>query len=571
MYNLIDFLKQYIPYYKEYKRKIFYVVIGVILVAVGTSGSAYAIKPLLDDIFINKDKEMLQLMPLVIVLLYVAKGLGRYLQTYYISFVGQDIIRRVRDKLLGHMLTLDLDFFSSQHSGELVSRLTNDINRIQAAISTQVAKIIQDALTIIALVAVVIYQSPKLAFFGLVVIPLALYPLSLLAKKMKKISFSSQSKNSDLLARLNEIFNNIEIIKASAAEEVEAGKFKKINLDFFNLNIKAVKINTLVSPVMEILGAIAIALVIMIGGHQVINDELTVGTFFSFMAALFMLYTPLKSISSQYNQLQDALAANERINALFLAKAHIQDGIKNAPEDISHIRFENISLSYNNIKALDEVSLEAKVGETVALIGDSGGGKSSLVNALLRFYDIQKGHITINHTDIRDIPLKHLRGMISIVTQRVYIFNDTIGENVAYGKTYERQKIEQVLKKAHAWDFVSNLPKGIDTRLDEFGTNLSGGQRQRIAIARALYKDPKIIIFDEATSALDNKSESIITELLEEISRDKIIFVIAHRLSTIKHADKIAFFKEGKIVCLGDEEMLLDRCEAYRKLHGNNI
>jgi subfamily B ATP-binding cassette protein MsbA len=564
--DMIDFFKQYIPFYKDYKRKFFYVIIGIILVSIGTSGTAYAIKPLLDDIFINKNIEMLKVMPLIIILLYLAKGIGRYLQTYYVSFIGQDIIRKVRDNLLEHILHLDLSFFNVHHGGELVSRITNDINRIQSAISTQVARIMQDSLTIVALIAVVIYQSPQLAFFGLVVLPLSLYPLTLLAKKMKKISYLSQSKNSDLLSRLSEIFNNVEIIKASSAEKTEADKFKQINYDFFRLNIKAVQTNALVSPIMEILGAVAIAVVIMVGGHQVIEGELTVGTFFSFMAALFMLYTPIKSISSQYNNLQNALAANERINELFDEEASITQGTKTFPTEFENIEFSNIVLEFDEKKALDNVSLNVKRGETIALVGDSGGGKTSLVNTLMRFYKPSSGSIEIDSENTENFTLKSLRSAISIVTQRVYIFNDTIGENIAFGQPYDKERVIEVLKQAHAEDFVSTLEKGIDTVLDEFGSNLSGGQRQRIAIARALYRNPQILILDEATSALDNKSESIITEVLNEISKDKVTFVIAHRLSTIKNADKIAVFEAGKIVCLGTDEFLSNRCDAYKKL-----
>ena len=564
---MIAFFKQYFPYYKAYKKKFFYVLIGIILVAVGTSGTAYAIKPLLDDIFVNKNVEMLELMPIVIILLYLAKGLGRYLQTYYISFIGQDIIRMVRDKLLAHILHLDLDFFGSKHGGELVSRITNDINRIQSGISTQVARIIQDILTIVALVAVVIYQSPQLAFFGLIVMPLAIYPLTRLAKKMKKLSYSSQGKNSDLLSQLNEVFNNIEIIKASSAEDREVDKFKKINLDFFKINIKSVKTKALVSPVMEVLGSIAVAVVIIVGGHQVIDGELTVGTFFSFMAALFMLYTPIKSISSQYNKLQDALAANERINELFELDAKIKSGDKLFPDSIDEISFENIVLEFDEKRALDEVSLKAKVGETIALVGDSGGGKSSFVNTLMRLYQPKSGSIKVDGEDINAYTLESLRSSVAIVTQRVYIFNDTIGQNVAYGQPYDETKVHEALRQAHALEFTSGLERGIETVLDEYGSNLSGGQRQRIAIARALYKKPQILIFDEATSALDNKSESIITEILEEISKEKITFVIAHRLSTIKNADRIAVFRAGKIVCMDSEKVLLESCAEYKRLN----
>ncbi|MCK5110211.1 MAG: ABC transporter ATP-binding protein [Arcobacteraceae bacterium] len=562
-----EFLKQYIPYYKDYIPKFILAFIGIILVAGGTSGTAYIMKPLLDDIFINKDQEMLALLPWMVVALYSAKGFGRYIQAYYISFIGQDIIRKVRDKLFNHILNMDLAFFNSRHGGDLISRITNDINRIQAAVSNQIASLIQEALTIVALIGLVIYQSAELAFYGLVVMPIAVYPLILLAKKMKKLSFRSQEKNSDITAHLSESFNNIEIIKASTAVELETAKFKEHNQEFFNINIKAVKTNEMVSPIMEILGAVAVATVITIGGQYVIDDKLSVGSFFSFLTALFMLYTPIKRISSLYNQMQDALAANERINELFALKPDIISGTKKLSDQINKIIFKDVSLVFNEKKALNSITLEVSKGQTIALVGDSGGGKSSLINTLVRFYDTTVGQITIDGQDIKDLSLDSLRNNISIVTQRVYIFNDTIAQNVAYGQKFNETKVIDALKQAHAYDFVLALEDGINTILDEFGTNLSGGQRQRIAIARALYKNPQILILDEATSALDNESESIITEVLEEVSKDKITFVIAHRLSTIKNANIIAVFKDGEIICQGKQEELLESCTEYQRLY----
>jgi len=564
---MITFLKQYIPYYKNYKKQFFYALVGIILVSVGTSGTAYVIKPLLDEIFVNKDEAMLQVLPFIVILLYAAKGFGRYIQAYYISFIGGDIIRIVRDKLLSHVLQLDLAFFNAKHGGELISRITNDISRIQSAVSNQIAKIIQETLTIFALMFVVVYQSPELAFYGLIVIPLVIYPLSFLAKKMKKLSFLSQEKNSDITSYLSETFNNIEIIKANGTENLETDKFKKHNQESFDINIKAVKTNELVSPIMEILGAIAVAIVITIGGHQVIKGEMTVGTFFSFMTALFMLYTPIKSLSSLYNKLQDAIAANERINDLFSKSPDITSGEKNISKNISKIEFRDVKLSFGEKVALNGIDLEAHKGETIALIGDSGGGKSSLINTLIRFYDATDGTILINDEDIKEFNLQSLRESIAIVTQRVYIFNDTVKANICYGQEYIQERFDKAIEDAHCTDFIANLPNGSETILDEFGTNLSGGQRQRIAIARAIYKNPQILILDEATSALDNESESIITEVLNHISKDKITFVIAHRLSTIKNADKIAVFKNGKIVCLGKEENLLLTCKEYQRLH----
>ena len=562
-----EFFKQYIPYYKDYILKFFYAFIGMALVAGGTSGSAYVIKPLLDEIFIAKDEQMLQVLPFIVIALYFAKGFGRYIQAYYISYIGQDIIRKIRDKLLAHVLTLDIDFFQKKHGGELISRITNDINRIQSAVSNQIAEFIREILTIIALIGVTIYQSAELAFYGLVVLPLAIYPLTILAKKMKKLSFRSQESNSDITTHLSETFNNIEIIKANSTEHIETEKFEKHNKNFFNINIKSVKTNELVSPLMETLGAVAVAVVIIVGGSRVIAGELSVGSFFSFMTALFMLYTPIKRLSSLYNQMQDALAANERVNEVFNTKATILAGSDTFPNQIDTIEFKDTKLKYDNFTALENINLKASRGEIIALVGDSGGGKSSLVNLIIRFYEISEGEILFNDKCIKNIDIKSLRNQISIVTQRVYIFNDTIAANVAYGQKIDEKRVIDALTQAHALTFVNSLENGIYTKLDEFGTNLSGGQRQRIAIARALYKKPQILILDEATSALDNESESIISEVIDEVSADKITFIIAHRLSTIKSANRIAVFKKGKIVCQGSETELLENCNEYKRLH----
>lgn len=386
---------------------------------------------------------------------------------------------------------------------------------------------------------------------------------------MKKLSHETQEKVSLLTSILSEIFNNVEIIIANNSQKKQSEDFQKINKEYFQIGIKGVKTNALVSPLMEIVGAMAAATVIAIGGMEVIKGNMTVGSFFSFMTALFMLYTPIKRLSTVYNKFQGAIAANERINDIFSQKNEIIEGKDNLQEDIQTISFENIALKYGDKIALKDINLIANKGEKIALVGDSGGGKSSLVNLILRFYDPYNGVLYFNNKDISTFTFKSLRDNISIVTQRVYIFNDTVANNIAFGEVMDEKKVKDALEQAHALAFVEKLENGIYTNLDEFGSNLSGGQRQRIAIARALYKKPQILIFDEATSALDNESESIITKVLDEVSADKITFVIAHRLSTIKNADKIIVFKDGQIICKGNEESLLEGCEEYKRLHAH--
>ncbi len=543
-------------------------ILGMIMVAVGTTATAYIIKPVLDKIFIEKNEALLHILPFGVVVVYLVKGIGTFLQSFYSAYIGQDIVRRLRDKLLNNILAQDLSFFNKTRSGELISRTVNDIERVRGVVSNILPIMFREILTIITLLAYIIYLDPIMALLSIIFIPLSAKPLSILAKKMKKLSHSSQEKLSDLTARLSEIFNNIEIIKANSTEEFEYKRFKSENQKIFEINIKATKTTELSSPLMEIAGSFAVALVIIYGGGRVIEGGMSVGSFFSFLAALFMLYTPIKRVSKLYNSMQDAVAASERIFLLSNQKPNIKSGDKPFPTNIREIRFENITLSYDKKVALKDISFSVKKGHKIALVGDSGGGKSSIVNLILRFYQAQKGEIFFDDTPISKIDLESLRENISIVTQRVYIFNDTVAANVAYGHKIDEQKVIEALKKANAYSFIKELKDGIKTELDESGVNLSGGQRQRIAIARAIYKDPQILIFDEATSALDTKSEREITDALEEISKDKITFIIAHRLKTVEDADKIVVLKGGKIVCEGKKSELLKHCKEFMHLNG---
>jgi subfamily B ATP-binding cassette protein MsbA len=452
------------------------------------------------------------------------------------------------------------------HTGEILSRITNDIGRIQNVVTTMIPNLIREALTIVALVGYVIYQSPKLAFYFLIIMPLALYPLSRLAKKMKKYSKLSQESTSTMTARLGEIFSNIEVIKSNSTQKLESTKFEKENQSVFVYLLKQVKINALTSPIMEILGSIAIGVVIYIGSTEIIEGRMSSGAFVSFAAALFMLYTPIKRISKLYNQAQDAVVANERMFELLDSQPTIVSGDKELLENIETIILNNISLNYGETPALKNISLEVTKGQSIALVGDSGAGKSSLVNLLVRFYNPSAGVIEINGTDYKTFTLESLHQKIAYVTQRIYIFNDSIAANVAYGEVMNEKKVIQALQKAYAMEFIDKLDNGIHTKLSESGDNLSGGQRQRIALARALYKEPDILILDEATSALDNKSEALIQEALEQVKSEMITFTVAHRLSTIENADMILVFENGEIICRGSHSMLLEKCETYRKL-----
>ena len=569
--SIKEVLRRFAPYFRDYISYFIIAIAGMLMASGGTAASAWVIEPVLNKIFIEKNKDLLYLLPYAIIVIYVLKGLGTFLQAYFTAYIGQDIVRRFRERLLKNLLNLDMKFFNDYRTGELISRNINDIDRIRSIVSSMIPELIREAITIAGLLCVVLYQSLQLAFFALVIMPAAVYPLSKLAKKMKKISRASQEKTSDISSKLSEIFTNIEIIKANNAQEFEHAKFTAENAKFFKLNLKSVKVNEMVSPMMEIFGSVGVAAVVIIGGKEVIDGNLTMGSFFSFLTALFMLYTPIKRISGLYNKMQDAVVAAERTFELLDKEPQILSGDKPVPREINLINFKDVRLNYDDKEVLKSVNLSASKSQTIALVGSSGGGKSSIVNLLMRFYDANGGAIEINGENIKNFKLNSLRQNIGLVTQRVYIFNDTVANNVAYGRKYDEAKVELALKTANAYDFVANLPQGAQTVLNEFGTNLSGGQRQRIAIARALYDDPQILIFDEATSALDNQSEQQITKAIANLQKEKIIFIIAHRLSTVQNADKIAVISGGKVVGFDTDERLSKSCEIYKKLKGKAL
>lgn len=570
-FGLKDVLKRFGPYFKDYIPHFIFAIIGMGLASGGTAVSAYLVEPVLNKIFVEKNEKLLYILPCAIIAIYVIKNIGTFMQAYFTAYIGQDTIRRFREKMVANLLNLDMDFFNEFRTGELISRTTNDIDRIRSIVSSIIPELTRESVTIIGLLCVVIYQSPKLAFFALVVMPVAIYPISRLAKRMKKISKQSQEKTSDITSALSEIFTNIEIIKANNAQEYEHSRFVDENNKFFRLNLKSVKIEQLVSPLMETIGSIGVAAVIIIGGKDVIDGHINMGAFFSFLTALFMLYTPLKRIVNIYNKMQDAIAASERTFFLMDKVSQIKDGQKELNEEINLIKFKGVRLSYGDKEVLKGINLEANKSEFIALVGSSGGGKSSLMNLLMRFYDVNGGEILINGINLKDIKIHSLRQNIGLVTQRVYIFNDTVAKNVAYGREFNEDAVINALKLANAYEFVSKLDNGINTILNEFGTNLSGGQRQRIAIARALYQNPQILIFDEATSALDNESEKEITKAINNLRSKKIIFVIAHRLSTVENADKIAVLSDGKIIDSGSDEELSKRNEIYARLKGKAL
>jgi subfamily B ATP-binding cassette protein MsbA len=566
---LKEIVKRFWPYIKEYKLYYMLVIFGGILIVISTAASAHIMKPLMDDMFIAKKKEMLYLIPLGLIGIYITKAIGKYIQTVFMEHIGQSIVTRFREILLRKIISLDMAYLYSNRSGELISRVTNDIGRIQFFVSNMLPDMFRDILAVLALIGYIIYLNPMLSFYTLVVVPLAIIPLMSIARRLKKYSHRSQSKNADVVTRLTEVFNNSEIIKANATDEYELKRFSEQNWQFFKINMKTVYVGAIVSPIMEILGVMGLAAVIYVGGKEVFDGRMTVGEFTAFITAVGLVFEPIRKLSGTYAKIQDALAASERVFEVLDTEPTIKDGDKILSDDIKHIEFKNVKLRYEDSYALDNVNITINDGEKIALVGDSGGGKSTFISMLLRFYDPDEGVIKINGTDIKEYNLKSLKHHISLVTQRVYIFQDTLAANVAYGEEeIDEQRVIESLKLADAYEFAQSLENGIYTMMAEAGSNLSGGQRQRISIARAIYKHASLLLFDEATSALDNESEKRIKKALYEYTKDKITITIAHRLTTIEHADKILVMQKGKIVASGTHAELLNSSEVYKRLAG---
>ena len=545
------------------------VIFGGLLIVISTAATAQIMKPMMDEMFIQKKESMLYIIPFGLIAIYLTKAIGKYIQTVFMEYIGQSIITRFREILLHKMISLDMAFLYVNRSGELISRITNDIGRIQYFVSNMLPDMFRDVITVITLIGYIIYLNPLLSFYTLVVVPLIIYPLMLIAKKLKKYSHRSQSKNADLVSRLTEVFNNSEIIKANNTEEFEIKRFSVENWKFFKINMKAIYVGALVSPMMEIIAVSGLAAVVYVGGKQVFDGEMTVGEFTAFLTAVGLVFEPIRKIGGIYSKIQDALAASERVFEIIDTPNRVLDGTKELKEDIKEIEYKDVVLQYENTNLLDGINLHISSGENIALVGDSGGGKSTFMNMLLRFYDPDSGAVLINGTDIKEYTQASLKHHIALVTQRIYIFQDSLAANVAYGEEQiDEERVIEALKLADAYEFVQELDEGMHTMMSEAGSNLSGGQRQRIAIARAIYKHASLLLFDEATSALDNESEKRIQKALNEYTKDKITITIAHRLSTIEHADKILVLQKGKIVASGTHNELLESSDVYKKLSG---
>jgi subfamily B ATP-binding cassette protein MsbA len=555
---------------RENKFRLFLAMICMLVIAAASSATAFLVKPVLDDIFFNKNITMLKLIPIAVVVIYLLRGLGMYGQDYLMNYVGERIIQNLRNDLYDRIQDLPIAFFHRSKTGVLMSRITNDVNIIKTMVSTAVTGSLKDSFTIIGLTFVIFYRDWKMALFAFIVLPLAFFPVVEFGRRVRRISTGCQEAMADLNSFLHETFAGNKIVKAFGMESYEKKRFFKKTLELFKLEMKAVVARSLSSPIMEFLGGLGIAFIIWYGGYKVITGSSTAGTFFSFMAAVLMLYDPVKKLSNLNNAVQQGLAAADRIFDIIETESDIKE--KKNPVKIERgphrVTFENVSFKYDDAMVLKDINLDVNAGEILALVGISGGGKTSLVNLIPRFYDVTQGTIWIDGKDIRNVSICSLRDQVGIVTQEPILFNDSIRNNIAYGKQDATDKaIIAAAEAAYAYDFIQSFPDKFETNIGELGGRLSGGEKQRICIARALLKDAPILILDEATSSLDAESEMLVQKALENLMKGRTTFVIAHRLSTIDYADRIVVIVDGRIVEEGKQEELISMRGEFFKLY----
>ena len=554
-----------------YKNRFLLAALCMVIVAGANGAMAFLVKPIMDDIFIKQNRDMLLLVPGAVILAFFLKGFCAYGSEYFMKYIGQRVVRVFRDSLYEKITDLPISFVHNEKIGTLMSRITSDVDIIKNMVSNAIINVFMDFFSIIAFLFVVFYRDWQLAIGAFMVLPLAFYPIVIFGRRIRKFSTGTQETMADLNSFLQETFVGNKIIKIFNLQEFEKKRFKEKTKRLFRFEMKKAKTRALSSPLMEFLGGFGVAFVIWFGGMRVINGTSTPGTFFSFLTAVMMLYGPVKKISKLNNTVQEGAAAASRIFDVLEEESLIVE--KENPDILKgksfNIEFNNVSFAYSekDAPALNNINLKVAQGEILALVGMSGGGKTSLVNLVPRLYDVTRGSVLIAGKDIKDYSIKSLRDHVAIVTQEPILFNESVRDNIRYGKMDATDiEIEKAAKAAFAFDFIQGFPKGFDTIIGEFGSRLSGGEKQRICIARALIKDAPILILDEATSALDSQAESVVQKALENLMKGRTSFVIAHRLSTINYASRIILLKNGSIKEQGTHDELMALQNEYFKL-----
>lgn len=563
-------LKRTLSYFAPYWGLMVISALCSLIVGAMDGAFAYLVEPVLKKIFAGKDTTIFLFVPVGIILLFTIRGICRYVYDATIKLAGQKAIQDIRNDLYATTIRQDMAFYHRQATGDLMSCVTNDITTMQEGMGQVVTGLFRDVISFVALLGVIFYRNWELAVISFIVIPLTAYPAQLIGKRIKKAARRSLDVMGGIGMILQETFSGIKVIKAFGLEERTTQRFRQENNNYLKQYVKFIKYSSLATPVSELITSFGIAAVVYIGGKQVLSGQMSASEFFSFIAGMIMLYTPLKKLQTAYNVVQRSAGAAERVFGLLDHQRTVvnRDTAVVLPPVTGSVEFRNVGFSYGDEVVLNNINLAVPAHRMIALVGPSGGGKTTLVSLLMRFYDVTEGAILLDGRDIRDVTLESLTTQIALVDQETTLFNDTIANNIRYGcPDAPMDSVRAAAEAAFAHDFIMLMPEGYETNIGDRGVRLSGGQRQRLCIARAILKNAPVLVLDEATSALDTESEQMVQQALDNLMANRTTFVIAHRLSTILHADQIVVLEQGAIAEMGSHDDLLARNGLYARLH----